>query len=120
MEFRTKVEDAQLHELYATARAFIYPSFCEGFGLPLVEARLSGCPVISSNLSSLPEAASPYSLLTDPHDIQALSQALDRLITDDDLHRQLSVKGREDALAHLHPQVLAEQLMDTYRSLARQ
>lgn len=120
VEFRTKVEDAQLHELYATARAFIYPSFCEGFGLPLVEARLSGCPVISSNLSSLPEAAGPYSLLTDPHDTQALSQALDRLITDDDLHRQLSVKGREDALAHLHPQVLAGQLMDIYRSLARQ
>lgn len=108
---------SELHRLYATARLFVYPSFYEGFGLPVVEARLSGCPVISSNVSSLPEASGPHSLLVDPSDFTALSQAMDSLITDDALHDELAVKGREHAMQTLHPQVLAQQLMDTYNSV---
>ncbi len=107
----------ELHRLYAKARLFVYPSYYEGFGLPVVEARLSGCPVISSNVSSLPEASGPYSLLVDPSDFGAMSKAMDSLITDDALHDELAVKGREHAMQTLHPQVLAQQLMDTYNSV---
>lgn len=107
----------ELRRLYAGARLFVYPSFYEGFGLPVVEARLSGCPVITSNISSLPEAAGEHALIVDPSDTRAISQAMDRLITDDALHNELAVRGREDAMLNLHPQVLAGQLMDVYKGL---
>lgn len=107
----------ELRQLYVGARFFIYPSYYEGFGLPVVEARLSGCPVITSNLSSLPEAAGSHALLIDPADPRSISQAMDRLITDDALHHDLSVRSREEAMQTLHPQVLAGQLMDVYKKV---
>jgi len=116
-KFLTNVSNEQLHELYRKARLFVYPSFYEGFGLPLVEARLSGCPVISSNVSSLPEAAGNHALLVDPSDISAIGKAMDSLITDDQLHDTLAQASREEAMQTLHPQVLASQLMGVYQKV---
>lgn len=112
--FLSNVSNEQLQQLYAMARLFVYPSFYEGFGLPLVEARLSGCPVISSNVSSLPEAAGSHALLVDPNDTVALSKAMDSLITDDALHDTLAVETMKEAMETLHPKVLAGQLMKVY------
>lgn len=116
--FLTNVSNDQLHELYCNARLFVYPSFYEGFGLPLVEARLSGCPVISSNVSSLPEAAGRHALLVDSNDTQALSKAMDSLITDDKLHDSMAVESMKEAMDTLHPQVLAAQLMNVYKRVS--
>ncbi len=112
--FLTNVSNDQLHVLYRKALLFVYPSFYEGFGLPLVEARLSGCPVITSNVSSLPEAAGKHSLFASPDDPQALSYAMELLIINDDLHSTLAMQSMKEALETLHPKVLAEQLMQVY------
>ncbi len=117
--FLSNVSNEQLQLLYTMARLFVYPSFYEGFGLPLVEARLSGCPVISSNVSSLPEAAGSHALLVDPNDTEALSKAMDSLITDDTLHDTLAVETMKEAMATLHPKVLAAQLMSVYDSVLK-
>lgn len=117
--FLSGVSNEQLQQLYAQARLFVYPSFYEGFGLPLVEARLSGCPVISSNISSLPEAAGSHALLVDPNDTEALSKAMDSLITDDKLHDTLAMETMKEAMATLHPKVLAAQLMSVYERVRK-
>ncbi|WP_058914170.1 glycosyltransferase family 4 protein [Entomohabitans teleogrylli] len=67
------VADSELPLLYAAARAFIYPSFYEGFGLPVLEAMSCGVPVICSNTTSLPEVVGEAGLMSDPHDIEALT-----------------------------------------------
>lgn len=114
-KFLTNVSNDSLHELYRKARLFVYPSFYEGFGLPLVEARLSGCPVISSRVSSLPEASGKHALLVDPNETSAISQAMQSLITDDTLHATMSFESMKEAIATLHPKVLAHQLMEVYK-----
>ncbi len=67
--------------VYQSARLFLYPSFYEGFGIPVVEALLSGCPVITSDTSSLPEAAGPDSLLVPPAEPAAIAGAISRMFT---------------------------------------
>ena len=78
-------DDRLLQALYREAKAFVYPSFYEGFGLPIVEAALQHTPVITSQVSSLPEAAGPDALYIDPHQHDAaayLALHIDRLLTD--------------------------------------
>ena len=69
--------------LYAGARLFAYPSLYEGFGLPPLEAMASGVPVVTSNLSSMPEVVGDAALLVEPQDVPALSAALRRALEDD-------------------------------------
>jgi glycosyltransferase involved in cell wall biosynthesis len=79
--------------LYDQADIFVYPSLYEGFGLPVLEAMACGCPVIASNVSSLPEVVGDAALLVDPYDIEALAQAMLTVLEDDDLKRQMSKRG---------------------------
>lgn len=89
-----RVPDAELARLYAAARATCYVPFFEGFGLPVVEAQACGCPVLTSNTSSLPEAAGPHgALLTDPHSVADLTAALTRLDHDAPLREALVRQG---------------------------
>jgi glycosyltransferase involved in cell wall biosynthesis len=81
---------------YNAATAFAYPSLYEGFGLPVLEAQACGTPVLTSNASSLPEAAGDGALMVDPYDVLALTAGLDRLLTDGTLRQEL----RERGLAH--------------------
>lgn len=82
IEFTGYVDDARLIELYRGAAGFLYPSFEEGFGLPVVEAFYCGCPVITSDASCLPEVAGDAALLVDPRAPEALTQAMHRLVSD--------------------------------------
>jgi glycosyltransferase involved in cell wall biosynthesis len=77
-----------LPAIYAGARLFVYPSLYEGFGLPVLEAMASGIPVVTSGLASLPEVAGDAGVLVDPHDRDALRDAMLRMI-EDETHAQL-------------------------------
>jgi len=76
------VPDEDLRALYATCGAFVYPSLYEGWGLPVAEALSLGAPTITSTVSSLPEVAGEAALLVDPHSVEAIAVALERVLTD--------------------------------------
>ena len=88
------VEDADLSALYSGARAFVFPSLAEGFGLPPLEAMRCGTPVIVSNTTSLPEVVGEAGLLVSPTDTNALCQAMYELLTNDVLHQRLRREGQ--------------------------
>lgn len=90
------VPDADLPALLSGALAFVYPSLYEGFGIPVLEAGACGVPVITSNTSSLPEVAGDTALLVDPHDVDAIAQAMYRLVTDEALRAELARRGQEN------------------------
>lgn len=91
------VTDAQLSTLYAHARFLAMPSLYEGFGLPLIEVMSFGVPVVTANVSSLPEVAGEAAILVDPVDECAIANGLSRLLTDDALHARLAEKARANA-----------------------
>lgn len=82
---------------YSQAEVFIYPSFYEGFGLPVLEAMTLSAPVITSNTSSLPEVAGDAALLINPHDPIELADAIFSLLQDSHLRQTLIQKGKERA-----------------------
>lgn len=92
-----RVDSQDLVALYNGARAFAYPSLVEGFGLPVVEAMACGTPVLTSDTSSLPEAAGSAALMVPPDDTVAMTSALTSLLTDEELHRDLQQRGLAQA-----------------------
>ena len=89
VKFLGFVPENKLGELYRSAAAFVYPSLYEGFGLPVLEARAAGVPVVTSNTSSLPEAAGDGALLVNPTNVDDLSHAMERVLTDEALRQKL-------------------------------
>jgi glycosyltransferase involved in cell wall biosynthesis len=87
------VPDKTLAVLYRLARVFVFPSLYEGFGLPPLEAMASGTPVITSDVSSLPEVVGDAALLIDPLDTNAIAEAIRRVLMDSALHAELREKG---------------------------
>jgi len=97
VHFLGYVSDEQLHSLYNKATLFIYPSLFEGFGLTILEAMASGCPVVTSNISSLPEVAGDAALLVDPHNVDGVAVAIETICNDHSYGDELKQKGRERA-----------------------
>lgn len=95
--FTGHVAERDLAALYSGAVCFVYPSYFEGFGLPVVEAMQCGVPVIAGNRTSLPEVVGAAGLLFDPFDTQALTSALKQVIEDSKLRATLRAKGFERA-----------------------
>jgi len=83
--------------LYGGAAALVFPSLFEGFGIPLVEAMWCGCPVVCSNLTSLPEIAEDAGLTVDPHSPEEIASSVHRLLADDDLRQTLIARGHRQA-----------------------
>lgn len=90
------VSDDALPALLSGAFAFVYPSLYEGFGIPVLEAGACGVPVITSNTSSLPEVAGDAAILVDPHDVDAIADAMRRVLTDEALRAELVRRGHEN------------------------
>jgi glycosyltransferase involved in cell wall biosynthesis len=87
------VPDATLAILYRLARVFVFPSLYEGFGLPPLEAMASGTPVITSNVSSLPEVVGDAAMLIDPYEPDAIAGAMRRVLVDDRLRDDMRERG---------------------------
>jgi glycosyltransferase involved in cell wall biosynthesis len=99
--------------LLAGATALALPSLYEGFGLPILEAMAVGTPVITSNVSSMPEVAGDAAVLVDPRSPSTIAGAIESLVRDEDLRRRLHLAGRDrvrafswDEAARRHVEVL--------------
>lgn len=93
VHFTGYVQDADLPSLYSAAEAFVFPSLYEGFGMPPLEAMACGAPVITSNVSSLPEVVGDAALTVDPYNIAELAGALRRVLADRELRSRLQQQG---------------------------
>jgi glycosyltransferase involved in cell wall biosynthesis len=91
------VPTEELPLLISGADVFVFPSLYEGFGLPPLEAMACGTPVITSNVSSLPEAVGDAGILVDPYNIREIAEAMYRVISDGNLREQMRRKGLERA-----------------------
>ncbi len=118
VRIETGIHDVEtLQALYTTATCLLYPSFYEGFGLPVVEASLQQCPVITSNLSSLPEAGGPAAVLCDPTAASQMGNALYRLLTDKSECEQRGRAAHDYCMERFNPQKLTQEVIDLYQSL---
>jgi glycosyltransferase involved in cell wall biosynthesis len=93
VRFFSFVSIEKLAMLYKSATLFVYPSLYEGFGIPILEAFSSGCPVAASNVTSIPEVAGDAAIYFDPLSEYALTRAMLRLIQDDNLRRAMVSRG---------------------------
>lgn len=89
------VSDLQLRSYYRHARAVVYPSLYEGFGLPPLEAMACGAPVITSDTSSLPEVVGNAAVLVDPHNPNEIASAIDRVLKNPEFSAELVRRGTE-------------------------
>ncbi|MEX0755760.1 MAG: glycosyltransferase family 1 protein [Actinomycetota bacterium] len=112
------VSDADRLALLTGATAFAYPSRYEGFGMPVLEAMACGIPVLTSEVSSLPEVAGDAALLVDPDDVEGLAAAMRQLLDDADLAERLSASGLVRA-AEFTWMRTAKQTAETFRRAAR-
>ncbi|MHB8134123.1 MAG: glycosyltransferase family 4 protein [Anaerolineaceae bacterium] len=97
IHFLGYVDENDKPSLYKLADIFVYPSAYEGFGLPVLEAMASGTPVISSNISSMPEIVRKNGILINPNDQSALENAIKNLLNDSGLQELFSTNGKKQA-----------------------
>lgn len=106
----------ELPPIYNLADVFVYPSIYEGFGLPPLEAMACGVPVITSNISSMPEFVGNAGILVPPDDETALMQAIERVLQDASLRRRLAVEGPRQA-SHFTWQHTAQKTLRIYEKV---
>jgi len=98
IEFKGRVDDDELVNLYSGAECFVYPSLYEGFGIPPLEAQACGCPCVVSNSASLPEVCADSVEYCDPHSINNIVLKLERVLSDKDLRNILREKGYKNIM----------------------
>src|SRR5690606_31109830 len=114
--FLKNINVNELAIIYQLATIFCYPSICEGFGIPIIEALFSKTPVITSYGSCFPEAAGPNSVYVDPLDVNALRKEFHRLFNDGALRREIAEKGHAFVQKFTDPTV-AQNVYRVYSSL---
>lgn len=114
VRFLGGIPNDELVYLYNAASAFVFPSFYEGFGLPPLEAMACGTPVITSNVSSLPEVVGDAALLINPENVDELTVAMSRVLADEKLRREMRDKGLKRAQLFSWERA-ARETLDVYR-----
>ena len=100
IHFTGRVTDLELSGLYHHCDLFAYPSLYEGFGLPVLEAMTCGAPVLTSNVSSLPEVAGDAGVLVDPLDVEAIANGMAQVLENPAFAADLRQRGRQRALTY--------------------
>ena len=118
IRFVGQINDATLRALYRQAAALVYPSFAEGFGLPILEAFACGTPVVTSNGSGMLEAAGDAAELVDPHDPDSIAAGIVRVVRDADRRTELVERGRR-RLEDFSWSRSARQMLDVYAEARR-
>ena len=112
-------DNYHLQAFYQAAEVFIYPSVYEGFGIPVVEALLSKTPVITSNLSSLPEAGGPDSVCIDPTDVDAMVKSIEDGLSKKELRSIMVEKGYAYAKSNFDGKICAEKVLKVYQEVLK-
>jgi glycosyltransferase involved in cell wall biosynthesis len=116
--FLKDIPFSDLPAIYQLATVFVYPSFYEGFGIPIIEALYGGIPVVAATGSCLEEAGGPDSLYIDPQNAVELAAAINAIVSNPQLAGQMKEKGLLYA-KNFDTQALARQLMNCYEELAK-
>lgn len=114
--FAGNVDNRSLIEYYDSALCLVLPSVYEGFGIPVIESLFRKRPVITSNVSSLPEACGPGGLLVDPENIDELAQAMSKMF-EPDTWQTYSEKGHIYAQENFSTEICSRKMMDFYQSI---
>jgi glycosyltransferase involved in cell wall biosynthesis len=116
VRFTGRVSDDELAALYRGARALVFPSLWEGFGLPPLEAMASGCPVAASRAGAVPEVCGNAALYFDPASVEEMADALARAATDDSLRYTLRARGLARAQEFSYERA-AERILEIVRGV---
>lgn len=114
--FLSNIPFSDFPNIYRGAKALVLPSFQEGFGIPIIEALWSGCPVITSEGGCFPEAGGPDSIYINPHDSEAIAHAIERVVTDASLRERMILRGGE-YVRKFHEQRIGEEWERLYRNI---
>ena len=117
LHYLSYVDQGELPLLYAGAALFVYPSLYEGFGLPIIEAMASGTPVVTSNVSCMPEVAAGAAALVNPLDVDAMTQTIEAHLSDAHWLREARERGLVRA-ADFSWQRCVQQTLAVYKSLS--
>lgn len=110
------ISSEDLPTVNSAASLFVFPSFYEGFGLPPLEAMACGTPVICSNSSSFPETVGEAAIMVSPEDSALLSKEIDRVLTDEELQKEMIQKGLQQAKLFSWDKT-AEQTIEIYKTI---
>lgn len=116
ISFTGFVLEEHMSEVYANASVFVYPSLYEGFGIPVLEAMACGVPVLTSNVTALPEVAGGAACLVDPYSVDAIHAGLRRVLTDEAFREDLATRGFANVERYRWTRS-GEALRDVYREL---
>ena len=93
------ISDSELPSYYKGAIALLFPSLYEGFGLPAIEAMACGTPVLTSNITSLPEVVGDCGILIDPYNVEAITKGINTMYANKELRHKLSIEGKKRSKA---------------------
>ena len=111
------VADKDMPAIYTQAKALVYPSLFEGFGIPIIEALFCGTPVLTNQIAALPESAGPGALYAEAGQAGSLLTELTRLLESQSLRNRLIRKGKTYVEKHFLPKKVTEEMMVLYREL---
>ena len=104
--------------LYNAADLFVFPSLSEGFGIPPIEAMACGTPVVTSNVTSLPEVVGDAAVTVDPQNVEEIARAIHRVLTTEQLKKELRERGLKRCTM-FSDRRMAEQALEVYEEVAR-
>ncbi len=116
--FITNIAFEDLPAIYQMAQIFVYPSFYEGFGIPIIEAMASGIPVITSQGGVFEETAADAALFINPYDYLSIASAIDKILNDEQLKKNLLEKA-EKHIKKFHHKKIAQEYFDIYYNLLK-